>query len=164
MPPTQPTAAASTMSRKEAGLLPDLTGLAWGSGRDTAIHAPRGVSTAPTTRSKTRAPGSSSTRIIEPMTTPGGLPDMRRRVSRPPVSVNSAGDGHDVVEQIRWRDRGARRAENADLKRQEQDCTRDTRRTRDHGDDECCQQGNDLGPACAQHPGNLPERSGTVSR
>jgi hypothetical protein len=49
------------------------------------MTVPSGISTAATTRSKTRALGSSSTRMTDPAMTPGTVPPMRTRASRPPV-------------------------------------------------------------------------------
>ena len=54
-------------------------------GRISVSHSPSGTSTPATTRSNTRAPGNSSTRITEPATTPGSVPAISTRASRPPV-------------------------------------------------------------------------------
>ena len=54
-------------------------------GRVSASHSPRGSSTPATTRSNTRGPGSNSTRITDPATTPGSVPAISTTASRPPV-------------------------------------------------------------------------------
>jgi hypothetical protein len=45
----------------------------------------RGINTTGMTASKTRAPGSSTTRMVEPAMTPGTVPTRRMAVRRPPV-------------------------------------------------------------------------------
>jgi hypothetical protein len=77
-------AAAASPTRKGSGmartLRAALSGLA---GRVTTSHAPRGSSTAATTTSKTRGPGSNSTLMTDPAITPGRVPAMSRRASWP---------------------------------------------------------------------------------
>src|SRR5262249_56396295 len=54
-------------------------------GRVTTSQAPSGRSTAATTWSTTRGPGSTLTRITGPATAPGNVPAMSTRASQPPV-------------------------------------------------------------------------------
>ena len=82
MPPTTPTRAASTAvvaaGRENRGEPPAGVAL-------SANHNPRGTRTAPMTASKASGPGTSSTRMVEPATTPGMVPANSTAVSRPPV-------------------------------------------------------------------------------
>ena len=93
--------------------------LASGLLRETRSRAPSGTRTAAMMISKSRAPGSSSTPTIDPATNPGSPGDKDASeppcgLVLPPVAVEGAGD---VVEQVRRRDRRARRAEDAHLER-----------------------------------------------
>ena len=54
-------------------------------GRVAVSQMPRGSRRAATIRSKTRGPGTSSTRMTDPAIKPGRVPMMRTRASRPPV-------------------------------------------------------------------------------
>ena len=95
-----------------------------GPGWSVPARCPAAASTAATTKSKTCALGSNSTRMIDPATTPGSVPAMSTRASLPPVCpcrqyrYSAPGVGDHVVEQVGRRDRRAWRAEHADLKGQ----------------------------------------------
>ena len=109
-----------------------VAGLPAEAGWVTASHLPSGTRTAATARSNTCGPGTSSTRMTEPvMSTRARRPP----VCLPPVQVQGAGDGDHVVEQVGRVDRRAGRAQDADLERQQQDCSGDPRRGRRRGDE-----------------------------
>src|SRR5208282_1223537 len=85
MPPTQPTAAARRISGRTGIGRAGRAGSSPGAGLDRASQVPSGSRTAATTRSKTRGPGSSLTRMTDPAMTPGTVPVMSTRARRPPV-------------------------------------------------------------------------------
>ena len=80
-PPRRPGGPATGAGISRGGR----SGSSSGAGLVRASHIPSGSRTAATTRSKTRGPGSSSTRMTDPAMTPGRVPAMSTRARRPPT-------------------------------------------------------------------------------
>jgi hypothetical protein len=80
MPPTQPTTAAIGTRGKSAAVPLRLAAV-----RRTTRLVPRGIRTTAIIASMASGPGDSSTRMTEPMTTPGRVPMSSWRVRVPPV-------------------------------------------------------------------------------
>jgi len=124
-------------------------------------QVPGGTKTAATIRLNTRGPGSSSTRITDPVMTPGKVPAMRDQSEAPtglllpPVPIQGTGGRDDVVEQVGRGSSHGRHGKNADLKRQQQDRARDTRGSGKHRDGITRGQGDNLSPASRKHPSTL---------
>ena len=93
-----------------------------------------------------------------PGDTPGSVPAMSSRarppagLALPPVPVQRTRRRHHVVQQVRRRDRRARRPQHADLKRQQQHRPGDPRRGRQHRDEVRRHQGDYLSPPGAKAP------------
>ena len=84
-PAKTPRTPRTARTARTARASPSATSPSTRVGLVSASHIPSGSRTAAMTKSKTRALGRRSTRMIDPATTPGSVPAMRTRASLPPV-------------------------------------------------------------------------------
>ncbi len=136
MPPITPTRIAAAVIRAASAAGGDRRAGGAAAEREPGRRAAAGRRRSPGRRRC--GPESSSTRITEPAITPGRVPSRSGEVSgarsdaAAAVAQQGAGGRDHVVEQVGRRDRRARRVQDADLDRTQEDRARDADRRR-HG-------------------------------